>query len=107
MLINITGHHVEITPALKHYVSSKLSKLERHFEPVFDVHVILTVEKLRHKAEADLHLSGNLIHADSIDGDMYAAIDLLIDKLDRQIVKHKEKVQDHHASEAPRGRTEA
>lgn len=105
MQINITGHHVDITPALKHYVSSKFNKLERHFDSLFDVHVVLTVEKLRHKAEADLRLSGNHIHADSIDGDMYAAIDLLIDKLDRQIVKHKEKIQDHHASEAPRGRT--
>lgn len=107
MQINMTGHHVDLTPALRQYVSSKFGKLERHFDNVLDVHVILTVEKLRHKAEADLHLSGNHIHADAIDGDMYAAIDLLIDKLDRQIVKHKEKLQDKHAREAPRGRTEA
>jgi len=107
MQINITGHHVDVTPALKQYVTTKFDKLERHFDSVLDVHVILTVEKLRHKAEADLRVSGNHIHAESTDGDMYAAIDLLVDKLDRQIVKHKEKVQDKHAHEAQRGRTEA
>lgn len=107
MQIKITGHHVDVTPALKQYVATKFDKLERHFDSVHDVHVILTVEKLRHKAESDLHVRGNHIHAESIDGDMYAAIDLLVDKLDRQIVKHKEKVQDKHASEAQRGRSEA
>jgi putative sigma-54 modulation protein len=107
MQINITGHHIEVTPALKQYVTSKFDKLERHFDSVLDVHVILTVEKLRHKAEADLRVSGNHIHAESTDGDMYAAIDLLVDKLDRQIVKHKEKMKDKHAHEAQRGRTEA
>lgn len=107
MQTNITGHHIDVTPALKQYVGTKFAKLERHFDSVLDVHVILTVEKLRHKAEADLRVSGNHIHAEAIDGDMYAAIDLLIDKLDRQIVKHKEKVQDKHAHEAQRGRTDA
>jgi len=107
MQINITGHHIDVTPALKKYVTTKFDKLERHFDNVLDVHVTLTVEKLRHQAEADLRLSGNRIHAEATDGDMYAAIDLLIDKLDRQIVKHKEKVQDKHASEAQRGRSEA
>lgn len=106
MQINITGHHIEVTPPLKSYVSSKFTRLERHFDNVLDVHVVLTVEKLRHQAEADLHLSGNHIHAVAIDGDMYAAIDALIDKLDRQIVKHKEKVQDKHAGEVQRGRSE-
>ena len=107
MQINVTGHHVDITPPLKSYVGTKLNKLERHFDSVMDVHVVLTVEKLRHKAEAALRLNGAQLHAEAIDGDMYAAIDLLVDKLDRQIVKHKEKLQDHHASQAPRGRTEA
>lgn len=107
MQIKITGHHVDVTPALKQYVMTKFDKLGRHFDSVLDVHVILTVEKLRHQAEADLRVSGNHIHAQSTDGDMYAAIDLLVDKLDRQIVKHKEKVQDKHAAEVQRGRTDA
>lgn len=96
MQINLTGHHVDITPALRDYVDSKFSRLERHFENVTDTHVILTVEKLRHKAEATLHVSGNDLFADSVSEDMYAAIDGLIDKLDRQVVKHKEKLTDHH-----------
>ena len=107
MQINITGHHVDTTPALKSYVSSKFERLSRHFDDVQDVHVILTVEKLRHKAEADLHMRGGHIHADSINGDMYAAIDLLVDKLDRQIMKHKEKAKDHHARDGRRGQTSA
>jgi putative sigma-54 modulation protein len=107
MQINLTGHHVDITPPLKSYVASKFERLARHFDNVIDVHVILTVEKLRHKAEADLHLRGNHIHADATEGDMYAAIDVLVDKLDRQIVKHKEKVTDHHARDARRGQSTA
>lgn len=99
MQVNLTGHHVDITPALRTYVDNKLERLERHFDHVTNVHVILTVEKLRHKAEADIHLSGNHLYADDTKEDMYAAIDGLIDKLDRQIVKHKEKLKDHHARE--------
>lgn len=100
MQVNLTGHHVDITPALRNYVDTKLEKLERHFDNVTNVHVILTVEKLRHKAEAEMHVSGNHLYADATEEDMYAAIDGLIDKLDRQIVKHKEKLKDHHAREA-------
>lgn len=107
MQINMTGHHVDITPALKRYVSSKFERLSRHFDHVQDVHVILTVEKLRHKAEADMHMRANHIHANAVDGDMYAAIDSLVDKLDRQIVKHKEKVTDHHARDARHGQSNA
>lgn len=99
MQINLTGHHVDITSSIRDYVSGKVGRLERHFDHVIDVHVVLTVEKLRHKAEANLLLSGNKIYADAIEEDMYAAIDALIDKLDRQVVKHKEKVKDHHRSE--------
>lgn len=99
MQIILTGHHVEITDALRQYVSSKMERLERHFDNVTDLHVVLSVEKLRQKAEATLHLSGNNLHADAIDEDMYAAIDALADKLDRQVKKHKEKVTDHHRSE--------
>jgi putative sigma-54 modulation protein len=99
MQINLTGHHIEITPALRDYVSGKLERLERHFDNVTNVHVILSVEKLRHKAEATFNISGGNLFADAIEEDMYAAIDSLIDKLDRQIKKHKEKVTDHHRSD--------
>lgn len=99
MQINLTGHHVEITPALRSYVSDKFARLERHFDQVIDVHVVLTVEKQRQKAEATLHLSGTSLHADATEEDMYAAIDALVDKLDRQLVKHKEKLSDHHRGE--------
>ena len=99
MQLNITGHHVEITPALRDYVTGKLEKLERHFDHVTNVHVVLSVEKLRQKAEATIHITGNNLFADAEDADMYAAIDALVDKLDRQIKKHKEKVTNHHRSE--------
>ena len=100
MQLSVTGHHVEVTPALRGYVEKKLERIARHFEQVIDVHCVLTVEKLRQKAEATLHVSGGSIHADATDGDMYAAIDALTDKLDRRVKKHKEKRGDHHASEA-------
>ena len=96
MKLNLTGHHIEITPALRDYVDSKLTRLKRHFDSVTDVHCILTVEKLRHKAEAKINVSGNTLFADSVENNMYAAIDILMDKLDRQIKKHKEKVKAHH-----------
>ncbi|HQU14947.1 MAG: ribosomal subunit interface protein [Chromatiales bacterium 21-64-14] len=100
MQIDLTGHHIELTPALRDYVDSKMQRLERHFEHVTDTHVVLSVEKLRHKAEATLQVSGGTVHADAIDEDMYAAIDALADKLDRQLKKHKEKVGDHRVSGA-------
>jgi putative sigma-54 modulation protein len=104
MQLTITGHHIDVTPALKQKVESKLSKLERHFDHLTDVHCILTVEKLQHKAEATVHLSGGAIHADAIEEDMYAAVDSLVDKLSRQVKKHKEKLTDHHAREAGKPR---
>ena len=104
MQLSVTGHHVDVTPALRDYVAVKLQRLERHFDHVSDVHCILTVEKLIHKAEATIHLSGGTIHADSSENDMYAAIDGLIDKLNRQVRKHKEKMTDHHAREARKPR---
>jgi putative sigma-54 modulation protein len=106
MQLNVTGHHVDVTPALRDYVATKLQRLERHFDHVSDVHCILTVEKLAHKAEATIHLSGGTIHADSTENDMYAAIDGLVDKLNRQVRKHKEKMTDHHAREAGKPRFE-
>ena len=99
MQISVTGHHVDITDALKNYVDNKFERLERHFEHVTNVHVILSVEKLRQKAEATLHISGGNLFADAQDEDMYAAIDAMVDKLDRQIKKHKEKITDHRRSE--------
>ena len=99
MKIDVTGHHVELTDPLRNYVNEKFERLERHFDQVTDVHVILSVEKLRHTAEATIHISGGKLFADSTNEDMYAAIDSLTDKLDRQIKKHKEKLTDHHRSE--------
>jgi len=104
MLLDLTGHHVEITDALRQYVDNKLSRLERHFDNVTDVHCILTVEKLRHKAEATVQLSGARLYADAVEEDMYAAIDALADKLDRQVKKYKEKLTDHHARDAQKER---
>ena len=104
MQFTLTGQHVEVTPALKSYVEKKLDRIVRHFDHVIDVHCVLTVEKLRHKAEATLAVSGAKIHADAVEGDMYAAIDALADKLDRRVKKHKEKVTDHHAAEVQKSR---
>ena len=104
MQLKVTGHHVEVTPPLREYVRKKLDRVLRHFERVVDVHCVLTVEKLEHKAEATLAVSGAVIHADAKQEDMYAAIDALADKLDRMIRKHKEKISDHHAAEVARGR---
>lgn len=99
MQINLSGHHVEITPALRAYVLNKLERVERHFDHVTNIRVILSVEKLRQKAEATIGLSGGNIHAVAEDDDLYAAIDALTDKLDRQVKKHKEKITDHHRVE--------
>jgi len=101
MNINITGHHIEVTPAIRDYVHSKLDRVIRHFDQVTSVHVILSVEKLKQKAEVTLHVKGKDIHADSTGADLYASIDAVADKLDRQVVKHKEKVTDH-----PRNKTQ-
>ena len=96
MQINLSGHHLEVTPALKDYVKNKLQRLERHFDHVTNAHVVLTIEKTIQKAEATVHVSGGHLFADATDEDMYAAIDALADKLDRQIKRHKEKLKDHH-----------
>lgn len=100
MQVKLTGHHVDITPALKDYLHNKLDRIQRHFDNVTAVNCILTVEKLRHKAEAKIAVSGGTLFADAVEDDMYAAIDGLVDKLDRQIKKHKEKLTDHHARHA-------
>lgn len=95
MQINLTGHHVDITESLRSYVDTKFEKLQRHFDHINNVHVILNVEKLNQKAEATVHMSGGEVFANSEHTDMYAAIDGLIDKLDRQVIKHKEKLKRH------------
>ena len=96
MNLQLTGRHVEITSAIREYVTSKLVRINRHFENVIDVDVIMTVEKLDQKVEANVHLSGKDIHVCANNSDMYAAIDDLIDKLDRQVIKHKERFQPRH-----------
>lgn len=99
MNLNISGHHVELTHPLRDYVASKLKRVERHFDHLIKASVILTVDKLRHRAEATLHTRGADLHATAVEENMYAAIDRLIDKLDGQTRKHKEKSRDHHAKE--------
>lgn len=100
MQLDVSGHHVEVTPALRQYVTSKLEKVSRHFDVVTNARCILTVEKLRHKAEATVSVNGGKIHAEATEEDMYAAIDGLADKLDRQVRKYKEKLVDHHARDS-------
>ena len=91
MQVNVSGHHVEVTPALRDYVNTKLSKLQRHFDNITTTQVTLTVEKMIQKAEASVHVAGADLFAACESEDMYTAIDLLTDKLDRQVIKHKEK----------------
>lgn len=95
MNLNITGHHVELTPAIREYATTKLERVIRHFDHVTSVHVILSVDKLVQKAEVTLHVKGKDIYADATDANLYASIDLVADKLDRQVLKHKERVSDH------------
>lgn len=95
MNLHLTGHHLKITPAIRSHVESKLSKLTSHFDHVIDVHVIMTIEKLMHKVEATVHLAGKDLFCESSSEDMYTAIDELAHKLDRAIIKHKEKTLTH------------
>ena len=95
MNLHLSGHHLEITPAMRGYITTKLGRITRHFDHVIDVNVILSVEKLKQRIEANVHLSGKDIFVECHDTDMYAAIDTLVDKLDRQILRHKEKNFEH------------
>lgn len=95
MQLNVSGHHVEVTAPLKEYVESKFERLQRHFDQITNTEVTLIVEKLMQKAEASVHISGADIFAAAESNDMYAAIDALADKLDRQLIKHKEKLRGH------------
>jgi putative sigma-54 modulation protein len=92
MNLQLTGHHLEITPAIREYATGKFSKIKRHFDNVIDVNIILSVEKLKQKAEATVHISGKDVFVECEDENLYAAIDALVDKLDRQVLKHKEKL---------------
>ena len=97
MNLNVSGHHVEVTPAIRSYVRSKLERVTRRFDHVIDAHVILTVDKLRQRAEATLHVAGKDLHCESEQEDLYAAIDLLADKLDRQVLRYKDKLLEKRA----------
>ncbi len=95
MQMTISGHHLDLTDPIREYVTTKLSKLERHYEQITSTSVILTVDKLQQKAEATVHVSGAELFANAEHSDLYAAIDALTDKLDRQLIKHKEKHRGH------------
>lgn len=102
MQINVSGHHIEVTDSLRQYVETKLERLERHYDQVTNVHVILRVEKQGQKAEATIRIQGGDIFAEAESDDLYAAIDMLVDKLDRQLIKQKEKMKDHKARDTIR-----
>jgi putative sigma-54 modulation protein len=107
MNLTISGHHLEVTPALREYVLNKLDRITRHFDQVVDVTVLLRVEKMKEKerrqtAEVTLHVKGRDIFVEQAHEDLYAAIDQLMDKLDRQVMRHKDRVQDHHHAASKR-----
>ena len=111
MNLTISGHHLEVTPALRTYVTQKLDRISRHFDQVVDIKVLLTVEKQKEKekrqrAECNIHVKGSDLFAESTHEDLYAAVDELVDKLDRQVSKHKTRLQDHHhdSPQAPQRR---
>lgn len=95
MQISFTGHNVDVTPALREFTVDKFNKLERHFDKITSIHVVFDIEKLSQIAEASVQVVKGELHARAESEDMYAAIDALIDKLDRQLIKHKEKIRDH------------
>jgi len=104
--LNLTGNHLEITPAIRAYVVNKMDRVTRHFDHVIDVNVVLCVDKLQQIVEANVHVRGKEIHAEAAEADMYAAIDALADKLDRQVLKYKEKLTDHRCDVAARTRVD-
>jgi ribosome hibernation promoting factor len=101
MQITIQGHTVEVTPALRDYCTNKFERITRHFDHLHELSIVLGIEKVLHKAEATIKFSGKktarTLHANATATDMYAAIDVLVDKIDKQVLKHKEKLTDHHA----------
>jgi len=99
MQLSITGQQLDLTDSLKDYIGEKMEKIERHFDHLNNIHVVLHVDKIRHEAEATVNAKGVSIHANAESDNMYAAIDSLVSKLDTQVIKHKEKVSDHHRNE--------
>lgn len=95
MNLSISGRHLEVTPAIREYVLNKMARVARHFDNVIDTQVMLSIERLKHTAEVTMHLRGKDIHCEASDENLYAAIDLLSDKIDRQVIKYKSKIQDH------------
>jgi putative sigma-54 modulation protein len=107
MNLTISGHHLDITPALRTYVTEKLDRITRHFDQVVDIKVLLSVDKIkekdqRQKAECNIHVKGKDIFAETSHADLYAAVDELADKLDRQVLRYKDKAQDHHHASVKR-----
>ncbi len=100
MQIDITGHQLDVTTSMRDYFISKFERIKRHFDQVINVHAILSVEKLNHKAEATMHINGKTLFAESTQEDLYSAIDLLMDKLDKQVRRHKDKITSKHRGEA-------
>lgn len=102
MRMQMSGHHVEVTPSLRSYLEKKIGRVARRFDHLIDIRCILSVDKLRHKAESTVQLSGSRLHAEAVAEDMYAAIDALSDKIAGQVRRHKERARDHHAAEGRR-----
>ncbi len=102
MQLTITGHQIEVTDPIRDYIDNKFLRIKRHFDQVLNVHVIIRVEKLQHTSEATMHIGGRDFFADSTEDHLYKSIDLLVDKLDKQIRRHKDKATDHHRAEAHR-----
>lgn len=102
MQLNLSGHHLEITQRTRDYARNKFKRIQRHFSRVTQVHCVLSAEKSQYKAEATVHLTQGRLYADAVRHDLRAAVDDLVEKLDRQVLRHKEKLQDHHAREASR-----
>jgi len=102
MNLSIIGHHLDVTPAIREYIHSKTARVLRHFDHVIDIQVMLSVEPLKHRADITLHVRGKDIHCEASAENLYAAIDLLIDKVDRKIIQHKDRTQNHHHIAAKR-----
>jgi putative sigma-54 modulation protein len=107
MNLSIIGHHLDVTPAIREYIHTKTARVLRHFDHVIDIQVMLSVEPLKHRAEITLHVRGKDIHCEASAENLYAAIDLLVDKIDRKIIQHKDRTQNHHHLAAKRQPFEA
>jgi len=107
MNLSIIGHHLDVTPAIREYIQNKMARVLRHFDHVIDTQVMLSVEPLKHRAEITLHVRGKDIHCESSEQNLYASIDLLVDKIDRKIIQHKDRTQNHHHIAAKRQLFEA